>query len=75
MGNDHNDGRLLAAVSQRCQQTALPVRLADSQMLPSAVQLVKFQLHHRLFGFQYGPNRDWTFAAEGEVCPEALPDQ
>jgi hypothetical protein len=31
----------LAAIRQRRQQPALPVRLADSQMLPSPVQLVK----------------------------------
>ena len=47
-GNDHDDGRLLAAVGQRRQQPALPVRLADPQMLPSPVQLVKFQLHRRV---------------------------
>jgi transposase-like protein len=35
LGDDHDDGRLLAALSQRRQQPALPVRLADSQMLPS----------------------------------------
>jgi hypothetical protein len=29
------------------------VRLADSQMLPSPVQLVKLQLHRRLLGIQY----------------------
>ena len=34
-------------VSQRRQQPALPVRLADSQVLPSPVQLVKLQLHRR----------------------------
>jgi hypothetical protein len=47
LGDHHHDGRLLAAVSQRRQQPALPVRLADSQMLPSPVELVKLQLHRR----------------------------
>jgi hypothetical protein len=45
------------------------VRLADSQMFPSPVELVKLQLLGRL-RIQYGPNRDWSFAAEGEVCRE-----
>ena len=53
LGDDHDDGRLLAALSQRRQQPALSERLADSQMLPSPVQLVKLQLHRRLLGIQY----------------------
>ena len=53
LANHHDDRRLLAAVSQRRQQLALPVRFADSQMLPSPVQLVKLQLHRRLLGIQY----------------------
>src|ERR1019366_1516769 len=36
LGNDHHDGRLLAAVSQRRQQSALPVRLADLANAPIA---------------------------------------
>ena len=52
-GDDYDDGRLLAALSQRRQQPALSERLADSQMLPSPVQLVKLQLHRRLLGIQY----------------------
>jgi len=75
LGNNHHDGRLLAAVSQRRQQSALPVRLADSQMLPSPVQLVKLQLHRRLLGIQYARSRDWSFAAAGEVCREVSLDQ
>jgi len=53
LGDDHDDGRLLAALSQRRQQPALSDRLADSQMRPSPVQLVKLQLHRRLLGIQY----------------------
>jgi hypothetical protein len=73
--NHHDDGRLLAAVSQRRQQPAMPVRIADSQMLPSTVQLVKLQLHRRLFGIQYARSLDWSFAATGEVCREVLLSQ
>jgi hypothetical protein len=50
---DHDDGRLLAALSQGGRQPPLPVRLADSQMFPAPVQLVKLQLHRRL-RVQYG---------------------
>jgi hypothetical protein len=71
-GNDHDDGTLLAAVSQRGQQPALPVRFADPQMLPSSVQLVKLQLHRSLLGVQYRRNRDRSFVREGEVCWEVL---
>jgi hypothetical protein len=67
----HNDDRcLLPAVSQRRDQLSLPVRLANSQMLPSPVQLMKLQLHRRLRGFQYGRNRHQSFPAEAEVCRE-----
>ena len=69
-GGHHDDGRLLAALSQRRQQPALPVRLADSQMLPSPVELVKLQLHRRLLGIQYARSRDWSFPAAREVCWE-----
>jgi hypothetical protein len=65
-GGHHDDGRLLAAVSQRCQQAPLEARLADSQMFPSPVELVKLQLHRRL-RVQYAVNRDWSFATLGEV--------
>jgi hypothetical protein len=47
------DRCLLAAVSHRCHQPPLPVRLANSQVFPSPVQLVKLQ-SHRLFEVQYG---------------------
>jgi hypothetical protein len=65
----------LAAVSQRRQQPALPVRLADSQMLPSPVQLVKLQLHRRLLGIQYAAGWNWSFSGKGEVDWEVPLDQ
>ena len=46
-GNDH-DRRLLSRGRQRCQQPPLPFRIPNAQMLITAVELVKFQLH---FGF------------------------
>ena len=73
--DDHDDGRLLARLSQRRHQAPLAVRLADSQMFPAPVELVKLQLHRRLLGDQYGPSRDWSFAAAGGVCWEVLQDQ
>ena len=69
-GGHHNDGRLLAAIRQRRQQPALPVRLADSQMFPSPVQLVKLQVHRCLLGIQYAGDWNWSFAEKGEVCLE-----
>ena len=74
-GQDHHDRRLLARLSQRRQQAPLPLRLADSQVFPSPVQLVKLQLHRRWLGVQYRRSRDWTFAAEGEVCRKVSWDQ
>ena len=73
--NHHDDGRLLAALSQRRQQSALPVWLADAQTFPAPVELVKLQLHPRLLGVQYGRSRDWSFAAPGEVCRKVSSDQ
>jgi len=67
-GGHHDDGCLLSAVSQRGQQSALPVRLTDSQMFPSPVQLVKLQLHRRPLGIQYARDGNWSFAEKGEVC-------
>src|ERR1039457_6016299 len=61
-GEDHHDGRLLARLSQRRHQAPLPVRLADSQVFPSPVELVKLPLHGGL-RVQYGPSRNWSFAA------------
>jgi hypothetical protein len=65
-GGHHDDGRLLPAVSQRGQQSALPLRLTDSQMLPSPVQLVKLQLHRCLLGIQYARGWNWSFPGKGE---------
>jgi hypothetical protein len=53
---------LLARLSQRRQQAPLEARLADSQMFPAPVELVKLQLPFRL-PVQYAPKRDWSFAA------------
>jgi hypothetical protein len=36
---------LLARLSQRSKQVPLPVWLADPQMIPTPIQLVKLQLH------------------------------
>jgi len=66
-GGHHDDGRLLAAIRQRRQQSALAERLADSQMFPSPVQLVKLQLHRRLLGIQYAAGWDWSFPGKGGV--------
>jgi hypothetical protein len=48
--------------------------LADPQMLPAPVELVKFQLHRRL-QVHYATSPDSSFATMGEVCPEASWDQ
>ena len=84
-GDHHDDGRLLSALSQRRQQMALAVRLTDSQVFPSEVELMKLQVHGRaaesdgspLWGPQpeYAGGRDWSFAEKGEVCRELLSDQ
>jgi len=71
----HDDRCLLATVSQRRHQPSLPVRLANSQMFPSPVELVKLQSHRRLFGVQYARSRNGSFPAEGEVCRNASPNQ
>ena len=44
-GRYNHDGRLLAALGQRCQQPPLPRRMPDPQVLPTPVELVKLQLH------------------------------
>ena len=76
VGRDHHyDGRLLAAVSQRRQQSALLWGVAHSQVLPAPVQLVKLQLHYCWLGIQYVPSRDWSFPENWEVDWELLPDQ
>lgn len=51
---DHNDGRLLARFSQRRNQLPLLARMADSQMFPALIELVKLQWHRRWHGVQYG---------------------
>jgi hypothetical protein len=71
----NNDGRLLSALSQRRQQMALAVRLANSQVFPSEVELVKLQLHALPAERQYAGGRDWSFARKREVCPELLRHQ
>jgi len=73
---DHNDdGCLLPALSQRGQQLALAVRLADSQVFPSQVELVKLQVHGRATESEYAVGWDWSFAETGEVRRELLWDQ
>jgi hypothetical protein len=69
-GGHHDDGRLLTAVGQRGQQPALPLRLTDSQMFPSPIQLVKLHVHRCLLGTQYAGGGNWSFRALGEVCWE-----
>jgi hypothetical protein len=54
---------------------ALTVRLANSQMLPADVELVKLQLHGLATESEYAGGRDWSFAKTGEVYPELLWDQ
>jgi len=44
-GRHHHDGRLLPYLGQRGQQAPLPCRMADAQMLPAPIELVKLQLH------------------------------
>jgi transposase InsO family protein len=46
---DHHDRRLLARLSQRRYTAAAAGAVADSQMSPALVELVKLQLHRRLF--------------------------
>lgn len=41
----HHDGRLLAGLGQRRQQSPLPCRMANPKVLPAPVELVKLQLH------------------------------
>jgi hypothetical protein len=74
-GGHDDDGCLLAAVSQRGQQSALPLRLTDSQMFPSPVQLVKLQVHRSPLGIQYAGGGNWSFSRKGEVDWEVPLDQ
>jgi hypothetical protein len=54
---------------------ALAVRLTDSQVFPSEVELMKLQVHGRAAESEYAGGRDWSFAEAGEVCRELLSDQ
>jgi hypothetical protein len=54
---------------------ALAVRLANSQMLPSLVELVKLQVHGLATESEYAGGRDWSFARKAEVPQELLWDQ
>jgi hypothetical protein len=51
------------------------LRLTDSQMFPSPVQLVKLQVHRSPPGIQYAGGGDWSFAGTGEVGWEVPLDQ
>ena len=66
--DDHDDGCLLAVVSQRGQQPPLLVRLAHSQVLPAPVELVKLQLHRSLPGPQYGSGANGSFRTAGKCA-------
>src|SRR6266852_5675935 len=74
-GEDHDDRCLLATLSQGRYQVPLPARLADSQMFPLPVELVKLQLHRWPLGVQYGSSWDWSFVRQVEVCREVSSDQ
>ena len=50
---------------------ALAERVADAQILPAKVELVKLQLHE----VQYARCRNSSFAPEGEVRRKAFWDQ
>jgi hypothetical protein len=52
----YHDRRLLTRLSQRRHEPPLPLRLADTQMFPAPLELVKFQLHRRL-RVQYAQSR------------------
>lgn len=73
---DDDDGRLLAAFSQRGNQSPLSRRMLDPEVFQAAVQLMKFQLRHRLrLGLQYAPAPIWSFQVVGEVFREAFVNQ
>jgi hypothetical protein len=54
---------------------ALAVRLANSQVFPSQVELVKLQVHDRVPETEYAEGGDWSFAEKAEVCREVAWDQ
>jgi hypothetical protein len=66
-GGHHYDRRLLPRFGQRGQQPPLLLRMADSQMLPAPIELVKLQLHGGCSGvaIQYGADGNWSFPAGG----------
>ncbi len=71
-GFDDDDGRLLAGFSQRCDQPPLACRMPHPEVFQTAVQLMKFQLRHRVrLGVQYAPARIWSFPALTEVFRQA----
>ncbi|MCC7155679.1 MAG: hypothetical protein IT161_13970 [Bryobacterales bacterium] len=50
--------------------------MPHSEVFQAAVQLMKFQLQHRVrLGFQYAPARIWSFRELGEVRRKAFVDQ
>ena len=65
-GFDDNDRRLLTGFSERGNQPPLAYRMPHPKAFQAAVQLMKFQLRHRL-GFQYAPVSVWSFRALVEV--------
>ena len=72
-GNDH-DRCLLSRCRQRRQQPPLPFGIPSAQMLITAVQLVKFQLHS--LSSLHTPTLEQAGSGlaprQGEVCPQAL---
>src|SRR6266849_4648585 len=75
LGTEHHHDRcLLARLSQRPHQPPLPLRLADAQMFPAPLELVKLQLHRRL-PLHYAPSLNSSFATAGEVCRKVSWDQ
>jgi hypothetical protein len=70
---NHDDRCLLARFSQRRQQLPESRRVADPEMLQTAVQLMKLErLRH---GFQYARVADWSFSALWGCCSEPVSDQ
>jgi hypothetical protein len=67
-GGDHHDGRLLAYVGQRGQESPLPLRTAHPQMLPAPIQLVKLQLHGLRSRDSVWSRRDLVFRGRGGKC-------
>ncbi len=67
-GFDDDDGRLLTVLSQRCNQPPLACRMVHPEVFQAAVQLMKFQMRHRVrLGDQYAVSRIWSFPVLAEV--------